>query len=105
MKKMLSLVYAAALLVPCAVQAQVGGGRVEDVASLDGILDAYYEVVSRPVGTAPDRERDEWIHHPDALVAITGLGADGARGDSALGKFKAARTARRVQQQLDQPGR
>ncbi len=78
MKKVMSLVCAAALLAPCAVQAQAGGGRLEDVESLDGILNAYYEVVSRPEGTAPDRERDEWIHHPDALVAITGLGADGA---------------------------
>jgi len=78
MKRPVLRVLVASLLAPCALQAQVGGGRVEDVATLDGILAAYYEVVSRPVGTAPDRERDEWIHHPDALVAITGLGADGA---------------------------
>jgi hypothetical protein len=56
---------------------QVGGGRAEDVESLDGILAAYYEVVSRPAGTAPDRARDEWIHHPDALVAITGVDDQG----------------------------
>jgi hypothetical protein len=78
MKQVLSLLFVAALLAPGALWAQVGGGRAEDVETLDGILDAYYEVVSRPAGTAPDRERDEWIHHPDALVAITGLGASGA---------------------------
>lgn len=66
------------LVAPGVLRAQVGGGRAEDVETLDGIMEAYYEVVSRPVGTAPDRERDEWIHHPDALVAITGVGADGA---------------------------
>jgi len=56
---------------------QVGGGRAEDVETLDGILDAYYEVVSRPAGEAADRARDEWIHHPAALVAITGVRPDG----------------------------
>ncbi|MCL7959768.1 MAG: hypothetical protein M8861_06220 [marine benthic group bacterium] len=77
MKRVLALLFFVALLAPGPIQAQVGGGSMEDVETLDGILDAYYEVVSRPAGTAPDRERDEWIHHPDALVAITGLGADG----------------------------
>lgn len=78
MRRLLSLAWLALALAPNAVQAQAGGGRLEDVATLDGILAAYYEVVSRPAGTAPDRARDEWIHHPDALVAITGLAADGA---------------------------
>jgi len=60
-----------------AVRAQVGGGRPEDVATLDGILDAYYEVVSRPAGVPADRERDHWIHHPDALVAVPGAESGG----------------------------
>ncbi len=67
----------ATLLAAHPAAAQVGGGRMEDVESLDAILSAYYEVVSRPAGTAPDRERDEWIHHPDALVAITGVDPGG----------------------------
>ena len=77
MTRVLSLLFVIALLAPGSIQAQMGGGHLKDVETLDGILDAYYEVVSRPVGTAPDRARDEWIHHPDALVAITGVGADG----------------------------
>ncbi|MCB0278505.1 MAG: hypothetical protein KDD94_03335 [Calditrichaeota bacterium] len=44
--------------------------RPEDVASIDGIINAYYEVVSRPAGQLPDRARDKWIHHPNALVQI-----------------------------------
>ena len=60
------------------LRAQQGGGSPDDVVSLDGILTAYYEVVSRPAGQAADRERDEWIHHPDAHVAIAGIGADGS---------------------------
>ena len=77
MRRILLLLLVGLALAPHALPAQVGGGRAEDVETLDGILTAYYEVVSRAAGTAPDRARDEWIHHPDALVAITGLGADG----------------------------
>jgi hypothetical protein len=76
MSRKLLLFLVTLLLAPHSLPAQVGGGRTDDVDTMDGILAAYYEVVSRPAGTAPDRERDEWIHHPDALVAITGVGAD-----------------------------
>lgn len=51
--------------------------RPADVTTLDGILAAYYEVVSGPAGSAPDRERDRSLHHPDALVAIAGRDAEG----------------------------
>ena len=51
--------------------------RPGDVATLDGILKAYYEVVSGPAGSAPDRARDRSLHHPDALVAIAGDGGAG----------------------------
>jgi hypothetical protein len=50
----------------------------EDVATLDGIIKAYYEVVSGPAGEKADRERDEFLHHPSALVAITSVDATGA---------------------------
>jgi hypothetical protein len=77
MRRTLTIFFVTIALAPHALPAQVGGGRAEDVETLDGILTAYYEVVSRPAGTAADRARDEWIHHPAALVAITGVGADG----------------------------
>jgi hypothetical protein len=51
--------------------------RLEDVSTLDGIIRAYYEVVSGPAGETPDRERDRSLHHPDALVSIAGTNADG----------------------------
>lgn len=51
----------------------------DDVATLDGILAAYYDVISGPAGTAPDRARDAWLHRPDALVAITGVRPGGER--------------------------
>jgi len=61
---------------PAAAQA---GARPEDVSTLDGIIRAYYEVVSGPAGERPDRARDRSLHHPDALVAIAGTDAEGRR--------------------------
>ena len=49
----------------------------DDVATLDGIVEAYYDVVSVRAGQAADRARDESLHHPSALVSITGVGGDG----------------------------
>ena len=49
----------------------------EDVATLDGIIKAYYEVVSGPAGEPRQTVRDHSLHHPDARAVITGLGQDG----------------------------
>lgn len=51
--------------------------RPEDVSTLDGIIRAYYDVVSGSAGETPDRERDRSLHNPDALVSIAGTNADG----------------------------
>ena len=51
--------------------------RAEDVATLDGIIKAYYEVVSGPAGEPSQTERDASLHHPDARAIITGRGQDG----------------------------
>ena len=48
-----------------------------DVATIDGIIRAYYEVVSGPAGEAADAARDRTLHHPDAWVAIAGVDDDG----------------------------
>lgn len=50
-----------------------------DVASVDAIIAAYYEVVSGPAGAVPDIERDRSLHHPDAWVAIIREASDGER--------------------------
>ena len=49
----------------------------QDVETLDGIIKAYYEVVSGPAGESADRARDESIHHAAALVGMTGVDRDG----------------------------
>ncbi len=51
--------------------------RAEDVSSLDGIINAYYEVVSAAPGERRDWARDRSLHHPDAHVTIIGQNSDG----------------------------
>lgn len=51
--------------------------RPEDVTTLDGIINAYYEIVSGPAGSIPDKERDLAIHITDAPVIIMSEGEDG----------------------------
>jgi hypothetical protein len=43
-----------------------------DVETIDGIIKAYYDVISGPAGQPRDWERDTSLHHPDALIAVTG---------------------------------
>ena len=52
--------------------------RSADVATIDGIINAFYEVVSGPAGEVPDADRDRSLHHPSAWVAIGGTDASGA---------------------------
>ena len=44
--------------------------KIEDVSTLDGIIHAYYEVVSAPAGQARDWARDSSLHLPGAQVLI-----------------------------------
>ena len=50
-----------------------------DVATIDAIMLAYYEVVSGPAGEAADRARDIYLHHPSALIGIPGRNDAGER--------------------------
>ncbi|WP_445386042.1 hypothetical protein ACT6NV_04355 [Robiginitalea sp. IMCC44478] len=49
----------------------------EDVATIDGIMKAYYEVVSGPAGTVVNTAKDKSLHHPDAWVAISYMDKEG----------------------------
>ncbi len=51
--------------------------RPEDVSTIDGIIKAYYEVISGPAGERSDVVRDRSLHHPSAWVAIAGRDASG----------------------------
>jgi len=49
-----------------------------DVRTIEAILRAYYEVVSGPAGAEPDRARDEFLHHPNALIGMPVRDSSGA---------------------------
>ena len=72
--------------------------RPEDVASLDGLIRAFYEVVSGPAGGRPDRARDHTIHWPGARIGLPQQTAEGPRLvtmslDDHHDRFGQARTA------------
>jgi hypothetical protein len=69
-----ALALAVVLHAPATAQAP----RPDDVSSIEGIIRAYYEVVSGPAGERADVARDRSLHHPDAWVAIAGRDEDGA---------------------------
>ena len=54
-------------------RAEFLGGARDDVSTLDGIIKAYYEVVSGPAGEEPDYKRDASLHHPDALISVVSV--------------------------------
>jgi hypothetical protein len=81
-----------ALLLPCSAgplhSRQVSEGvvdqqsapashRTDDVSTLDGIIKAFYDVVSGPAGEAPERARDERLHMPGAVIGISEPGPEG----------------------------
>ncbi|MCA9738697.1 MAG: DUF4440 domain-containing protein [Gemmatimonadetes bacterium] len=66
-----------AAVLPAGLSAQERPARPADVATLDGILAAYYDVVSGPAGEAPDRERDRTLHHPSAVMGMPGPDGQG----------------------------
>jgi hypothetical protein len=51
--------------------------RAEDVQTLDGLMKAYYEVVSGPAGAPRQWERDRSLHHPEAQIVIINNREDG----------------------------
>ena len=59
------------------VVSQAHAQTSDDVSTIDGIIKAYYEVVSGPAGESADRERDMFLHHSDAWVAIADLDPSG----------------------------
>jgi hypothetical protein len=74
------LIIAIALsLAAGAVSAQAANAaRPEDVTTLDGIMKAYYDVVSGPPGSLPNPTRDHTLHHPDARITLIDRKADGS---------------------------
>ena len=51
--------------------------RLQDVATLDGILSAFYDVVSGPAGQPRQWSRDRTLYVPGVLFISTEVGKDG----------------------------
>ncbi len=54
--------------------------RVEDVSTIDGLIRAYYDVVSGPANTPRDVVRDRSLHHADARIFAPDKQAQGGTG-------------------------
>ena len=78
MVRTLVLSAAAGLVVVAPATAQ-DAPRPEDVASIEGIIEAFYEVVSGAAGERMDVARDRSLHHPDAWVSIAQTNQAGER--------------------------
>ncbi len=73
---------ACALLATLVMTAPLAGQaapRPEDVATLDGLIAAFYDVVSGPAGGRPDRARDHTLHWPGARVGLPTGSSEGPR--------------------------
>ncbi|MFZ6818388.1 hypothetical protein [Undibacterium sp. Ji22W] len=55
---------------PVALAQNISLPRSEDVSSIDGLMRAYYDVVSGGPNVARDVQRDLSLHHPDAAIFI-----------------------------------
>src|SRR5437879_12821135 len=80
-------VLATALLVPAAVAAQAPARhhvvvpavapRAADVATVDGIVQAYYDVITGPAGQPRPWSRDRSLYIADLRFVATGVGKQG----------------------------
>lgn len=66
-----------ALFVNSAAYAQITTKFGDNVSTLDGIIKAYYDVVTVQKGGKVYYERDSLLHWPGVLVGISGMGKDG----------------------------
>lgn len=73
------------LLIAAPVRAQeTPAANPDDVASVDAILAAVYDVISGPAGAARDWDRFKALFAPGARLIPIGPGADGGAGMRAL---------------------
>src|SRR5437870_11778556 len=77
----------AGLLVPTALAAQAAAPRhvavppaaprLEDVSTVDGIIRAYYDVITGPAGQPRQWSRDRSLYIPELRFVATGAGKQG----------------------------
>src|SRR5438094_7355705 len=82
--RVLAVAAATALLAPPLLNAQASpshhvavppaAARPEDVATVDGIVRAYYDVITGPAGQPRQWSRDRSLYIPDLRFVATGVG-------------------------------
>jgi hypothetical protein len=77
MKLNTTLLLAGFILVQSIASGQQKTSFGDDVSTLDGIMKAYYEVVSVKVGEKISYQRDSMLHSLNALVGLPSTGKDG----------------------------
>jgi hypothetical protein len=92
MPKVLVAILAALVMAPATGWSQSPYPLRGDVETLDGIIDAYYEVVSGPAGVPRQWERDHSLHIPYAQVVVVRNDSSGTPVGRAitLGEFHEA---------------
>src|ERR1700759_4810461 len=76
MKKIITLIFLLIFIFPI-LHAQVTTKYNDNVSTLDGIIKAYYDVVTVKKGEKPSYERDSLLHWPGVVVGSAGVGKDG----------------------------
>jgi hypothetical protein len=76
MKKIILLLLMLTYMLPM-LHAQVTTKYADNVSTLDGIIKAYYDVVTVKKGEKPSYERDSLLHWPGAMVGSAGVGKNG----------------------------
>jgi len=77
MKKIILLLLMLTYMLPMLHAQQVATKYGDNVGTLDGIIKAYYDVVTVKKGEKPSYERDSLLHWPGAMVGSTGVGKNG----------------------------
>jgi hypothetical protein len=62
---------------PAHVEVSTMEPRAEDVSSLDGLIAAYYDVISGPAGQPRQWSRDRTLYIPDIRFVSMAMGKDG----------------------------
>jgi len=76
MKKIITLFLLSAFTLSL-LHAQVTTKYGDNVSTLDGIIKAYYDVVTVKKSEKPSYERDSLLHWPGAMVGSAGVGKNG----------------------------
>jgi hypothetical protein len=70
--------------VPAASMSMTHSAAPEDVATIDGVVDALYDVISGGVGQPRDWDRMRSLFHPAARMIATGPAPDGTQRMQAM---------------------